>query len=75
MFRYIVWLFFIKLRREYSQKYLKLLRGTIVEITTFSIFLKNLQAILIMFFGGIIIIVPAIVLSFNGFFLGAFLDM
>ena len=48
------------------------LRGTIVEITTFSIFLKNLQAILIMFFGGIIIIVPAIVLSFNGFFLGAF---
>lgn len=54
------------------KKYLKLLRGTIVEITTFSIFLKNLQAILIMFFGGIIIIVPAIVLSFNGFFLGAF---
>lgn len=52
--------------------YFKLLREIIIEITTFSVFIKNLQAILLMYFGGIIVIVPLLVLSFNGFMLGAF---
>ena len=50
----------------------KLLRETIVEINTLSIFIKNLQAVFIMYVGGIIVIVPVIVLSFNGFILGSF---
>lgn len=52
--------------------FFKLLREAIVEINTLSIFIKNLQAVLIMYIGGIIVIVPVIVLSFNGFLLGAF---
>jgi uncharacterized membrane protein SpoIIM required for sporulation len=50
----------------------KQLRETIVEINTLSIFIKNLQAVFIMYVGGIIVIVPVIVLSFNGFILGSF---
>lgn len=57
---------------NFLKTYLKLLRGIIVELSTFSIFIKNLQAVLVMFIGGLIVIVPIISLSFNGFFLGAF---
>lgn len=53
--------------------YVNLLQGAKIEITTLSIFMHNLQAALIAYFGGIIGIIPFGVLSFNGFFYGAFL--
>jgi uncharacterized membrane protein SpoIIM required for sporulation len=51
----------------------KMLRGQIVKITTLSIFLHNLQALLFTYIGGIIGIIPAGALFFNGFIYGAFL--
>jgi stage II sporulation protein M len=53
--------------------YVNLLYGAHIEISTLSIFMHNLQAALIAYFGGIIGIIPFGVLSFNGFFYGAFL--
>jgi len=49
------------------------LSGLIVEITTLSIFLHNLQSVLFTYFGGIIGIIPAVEIAFNGFIYGAFL--
>lgn len=48
------------------------LRGMIIEITTFSILLHNLQSLLFSYFGGLIIIIPIGALAFNGFIYGAF---
>ena len=50
----------------------KMLRGQIVKITTLSIFLHNLQSVLFTYFGGIIGIIPAVEIAFNGFIYGAF---
>ncbi len=49
-----------------------LARETNVELTTLSLFMHNLQAIFLSYFGGLIIIIPAIALAFNGFIYGAF---
>ncbi len=48
------------------------LRGIIMEITTLSIFMHNLQSILVTYIGGIILIIPVAALAFNGFIYGAF---
>jgi stage II sporulation protein M len=48
------------------------LRGMIIEITTFSILLHNLQSLLVSYFGGLIIVIPIGALAFNGFIYGAF---
>jgi len=48
------------------------LRGMIIEITTFSILLHNLQSVLVTYIGGFIIIIPIGALAFNGFIYGAF---
>lgn len=53
--------------------YMNILHKANIEITTLSIFLHNLQAALIAFFGGIIGIVTFLVLAFNGFVYGAFI--
>ncbi len=50
----------------------KSIKGTIKEITTGTIFTNNLQSAFFMYVGGVIVIVPIIVLSFNGFILGGF---
>ena len=46
--------------------------GIIMEITTLSIFVHNLQSILVTYIGGIILIIPVAALVFNGFIYGAF---
>jgi len=51
----------------------KILHESNIEITTLSLFLHNLQAALIAYFGGIIGIIPLGALSANGFVYGAFL--
>ncbi len=51
----------------------KMLRGQIIKITTLTIFIHNLQALLFTYFGGLIGIIPAGALFFNGFIYGAFL--
>lgn len=51
----------------------KTLHESNIEITALSLFLHNLQAALIAYFGGIIGIIPFGALSANGFIYGAFL--
>jgi len=51
----------------------KTLHESNIKITTLSLFLHNLQAVLIAYFGGIIGIIPVGALSANGFIYGAFL--
>jgi uncharacterized membrane protein SpoIIM required for sporulation len=53
--------------------YTQALHSANIEITTLSIFMHNLQAALIAYFGGLIGIISALVLIFNGFIYGAFL--
>jgi uncharacterized membrane protein SpoIIM required for sporulation len=53
--------------------YTQAIHSANIEITTISIFIHNLQAALIAYFGGIIGIISALVLIFNGFIYGAFL--
>lgn len=53
-------------------QFVQMLRAQ-VELNTISIFIKNLQALLFTYAGGIIGIIPAVTLSFNGFFYGAFI--
>jgi len=53
--------------------YTKLLHESHIQINTLSIFLHNLQAALVAYFGGLIGIIPVGVLSVNGFLYGAFL--
>jgi uncharacterized membrane protein SpoIIM required for sporulation len=53
--------------------YVKSLHASNVELTTISLFLHNLKAALIAYFGGIIGIIPVGALSSNGFVYGAFL--
>jgi uncharacterized membrane protein SpoIIM required for sporulation len=50
-----------------------LARESTVELTTFSLFMHNLQAVFLSYFGGLIIIIPAVALAFNGFIYGAFI--
>ncbi len=50
-----------------------LARETNVELTTLSLFIHNLQAVFLSYFGGLIIIIPAVALAFNGFIYGAFI--
>ncbi len=50
-----------------------LARETNVELTTLSLFTHNLQAVFLSYFGGLIIIIPAVALAFNGFIYGAFI--
>ena len=50
-----------------------LARETNVELTTLSLFMHNLQAVFLSYFGGLIIIIPAVALAFNGFIYGAFI--
>ncbi len=44
----------------------------VVEITTLSIFLHNLQSVFLTYLGGVIGIIPAATIAFNGFIYGAF---
>ncbi len=53
--------------------YVKLLHESHIQINTLSIFLHNLQAALVAYFGGLIGIITVGVLSVNGFIYGAFL--
>lgn len=53
--------------------YFTLLHESHIQINTLSIFLHNLQAALVAYFGGLIGIIPVGVLSANGFLYGAFL--
>nr|WP_319373381.1 stage II sporulation protein M [uncultured Methanobacterium sp.] len=53
--------------------YFTLLHESHIQINTLSIFLHNLQAALVAYFGGLIGIIPVGVLSVNGFLYGAFL--
>ena len=58
---------------NFLNNYTKLLHESHIQINTLSIFLHNLQAALIAYFGGLIGIIPVGVLSANGFIYGAFL--
>lgn len=53
--------------------YVKLLHGANIQINTLSIFLHNFQAAALSYLGGIIGIIPFLILSFNGFTYGTFL--
>jgi stage II sporulation protein M len=53
-------------------EYVKALLSLHIEKTTLSIFSHNLQAALLNYLGGVVGIIPAGVLSFNGFIIGAF---
>lgn len=53
--------------------YANALHSVIIEKTTLSIFTHNLKAALYTYLGGVIGIIPAGSLSFNGFFIGAFI--
>jgi len=59
--------------RNLLKTYINMLKSANIEINTFYIFYHNFQAASISYIGGIIGIVPFLVLSFNGFIYGAFL--
>ncbi len=64
--------FFPDIIESFLTSLINLIQGMNVKINTFSIFLHNLRSIFITYVGGIIGIIPALVLAGNGFIYGSF---